>query len=230
MADMMPLAPSSGTVLPVSSIRRVGVPLVGVAGELFEDCLIALIETLDAAGHPAWLDDLRQHLAIWRNDRDVEAHRSIYGGMGSFSDTWYAGGDRWLDASADALATLCGAVAATTAGGPDRMVHASPPMRGDVRTFSCPVCGSRTVPEDDVRLAAASAWASWWVPTSLMRHQPSDVVAGATGAVDSRRDNYDADARARLDPDWLLVAGVSRPSSCERCGGDLGPPISAALY
>ena len=63
-----------------------GVRITGVADELYEPCLVALIEALALASEAHWHAWMVDDLERWHRRRDVSHHRSAYGGMGSFND------------------------------------------------------------------------------------------------------------------------------------------------
>lgn len=207
--------------------------VTGVAQDLYESCLIALIETLTAVGQPHWQAWMEEDLVRWRSNQDVSHHRSAYGGMGSFNDLWFAGGDPWFDETAEILREVGGSLGGKVERDPTQLVHIPTSVHGSVGTERCTACGATTVGESALERAGASAWASWWVPTCLKERRSVDICAGARGDIPAERDAYRLDARSRIGTDWIVVDPAERggrPESCARCGSTQLQTIDVALY
>lgn len=210
-----------------------GLFITGVADELYEPCLIALIEALDLVGNSHWHAWMVDDLERWRRRRDVAHHRSAYGGMGSFNDLWFSSGDAWIDETAETLREAMDGISATVAREPTRIVQLPVSVTGSVYADRCAGCAATLLPERAFHRSAASAWASWWVPTCLRERRPSDICAGAKGDVPARRDDYLADARLRLQPDWYVVGSIDAGAPaepCPRCGSTDHTSLHVALY
>lgn len=210
-----------------------GLWIVGVAGDLYEDALDALIDALALAGEAhwhAWMVLDREH---WRRGRDVSHHRSAYGGMGSFNDLWFASGDQWVDATAETLREAMAEISAAVVRDPARTVQLQTTVAGTVRAGRCTRCATTLVPSRGIEHAAASAWASWWIPTCLRDRRPADICAGATGRLAARREEYAADGRSRLPSEWLVVES-GKPGAtagpCPRCSSVELSAVAVALY
>lgn len=98
-----------------------GVFITGVADELYEPCLVALIEALDLLANAHWHAWMVDDLERWRRRRDVTHHRSAYGGMGSFNDLWFSSGDAWADETAETLREAIAGISAAVAREPTRI-------------------------------------------------------------------------------------------------------------
>ncbi len=210
-----------------------GVRITGVADELYEPCLVALIEALALASEAHWHAWMVDDLERWHRRRDVSHHRSAYGGMGSFNDLWFASGDPWIDETTETLRAAMSGISAAAERDPARVVQLPTPVSGSVHANRCAACAATLVPESGLQRSVASGWASWWVPTCLRERRPADICAAAKGELPARRDDYLADAMSRLQPDWLVVESVEAgapPTPCPRCGSIERQPLYVAIY
>lgn len=217
----------------MSGRPRTGVWITGVAEDLYEPCLSALIEALALVGEAHWHTWMVDDLERWRRGRDVAHHLSAYGGMGSFNDLWFASGNPWIDETAETLRTAMAGIGAAVGRDPTQIVQLPTAVAGSVRAGRCSGCRATLVPSHDLARSAASAWASWWVPTCLREHRPSDICAGARGELDARRDEYAANARLRLPADRLVVESTepgAPPRPCPRCGSVDLRAVEVALW
>jgi hypothetical protein len=132
----------------------------GLAGELYEQALGALVDALGEAGDEHWQAWLREDVELWRTSRRTDHHRRAFGGMGSFNDRWMLG-DIWVETSIAQLAHITGLTAAEP---PERFVQVHGIFTHDVRLHLRRCCGQEFVRAADLTNVAATAWASWAIP------------------------------------------------------------------
>ncbi|MGW4212457.1 DUF6966 domain-containing protein [Lentzea sp. NPDC004789] len=184
----------------------------GLASELYERALAALVDALGEAGDTHWQTWMREDLATWRAHRRTDHHRGAFGGMGSFNDRALVR-DPWVATSIEQLSHLTAATAAAAEQTPDRFLQVAGVFtlgapRLDQR--SCTACGRKSIEEAQIERVAADAWSSWAIPRmvtdgSRVAREPYERFVAARASGLERCVKFGADCPVCGSSQWKHV-------------------------
>jgi hypothetical protein len=201
----------------------------------YSEALVGLIELLGLVDEKSWRDVLAKHLDDWTRARDVRSHLGVYGGMGSFNDTYLtaANGHRvspaqegWANECFEVLKHVCWTSASRIAGarpGADEGAEPASAEESALQGWVCRGCGQRYIDQHWLQFTAAGRWARQAVPRAIASAQAA-AVARRAYAFDE-----DPECLVYLRELQAVVDALAYPAvpddfdftgdGCARCGG-----------